>query len=970
VSIPLFELFFQAVNKGSSPFPWQSRLAEMVKTGGWPAEIGVPTGLGKTRCLDIAVWALAWQAAQGAAERTLPTRIWYVVNRRLLVDEAYRQGCRLAGLLQHPEKLRNPECEEGKPEVVPEGWPDVHVAAIEAVADALRTLRGVGRTGDLPLFVTRLRGAADLGKRPAHPAQPAIVFSTVPMFGSTWLFRSYAASPNMRPIDAAHAGIDSLVLLDEAHLARPLLALKQPLEECDIGDPSRVLPEARSRPVFVSLTATGGARDPFLLDEEDHRHPVVRKRINAPKPVHLRPAPVKVDGIPKRLAQALVDELSKQPRPAAAVVFANTPAAAREVYDELRSANGKRRSALNGAELMLLTGRMRGREADRARRLVLDREVGAPSGRSRSKLTRHLVVVATQTLEVGADLDFDVLVTESCGARALIQRLGRLNRLGEADNPVGVVVHPERCETWPVYAAEPAEVWRRLTDRAGEDATVDITPAAAAEIVGPLDDHPPRSPELLPAHLWEWVKTTVPPPGEAPVEVFFEGVDSDGPSVSLCWRATRFEHGARLIPSVHTDETVDVPLGEARAVLQDRFGGDGEQVSLTRLSRDRVTVETFEPRALRPGDVVVLHVSDGLYDEHGWAPGSKAEVLDVSLPHWPGLPLDVDSLRHWFEPSPALEEICLLAKRVAAGEDDLDLHDVGRQLRELAVQLAPRPELRSDPGKREPDCQEVRPDDGSRTSLWDEVRSTLLTTVDTSASPAILRRKRTGSSWRGSDMLAADEFDDLSSSVTSVLLEDHLRSVGALAEWLAKAVGVCDDLVEAVEAAGRYHDLGKAEERFQLWLSEGVTYPDLLAKSDTPRWRRPQARKEAGWPSGGRHEALSARLLRRWLDDNPEPGWDADLVLHLVLSHHGFGRPLVPPVTDTTAGDAEVEHPINGSRVRVSADLSVADWDQPSRFRRCCERYGYWGLALLEAIVRQADHLASARAAGSPQEVA
>ena len=42
----------------------------------------------------------------------------------------------------------------------------------------------------------------------------------------------------------------------------------------------------------------------------------------------------------------------------------------------------------------------------------------------------HLVVVATQTLEVGADVDAEFLVTEACGVRALTQRLGRLNRLG------------------------------------------------------------------------------------------------------------------------------------------------------------------------------------------------------------------------------------------------------------------------------------------------------------------------------------------------------------------------------------------------------------------------------------------------------------------------------------------------------------------------------------------------------------
>ena len=50
-------------------------------------------------------------------------------------------------------------------------------------------------------------------------------------------------------------------------------------------------------------------------------------------------------------------------------------------------------------------------------------------------------MVATQTLEVGADLDAEYLVTEACGVRALTQRLGRLNRLGDHPQARAVYVH-------------------------------------------------------------------------------------------------------------------------------------------------------------------------------------------------------------------------------------------------------------------------------------------------------------------------------------------------------------------------------------------------------------------------------------------------------------------------------------------------------------------------------------------------
>ena len=100
--------------------------------------------------------------------------------------------------------------------------------------------------------------------------------------------------------------------------------------------------------------------------------------------------------------------------------------------------------------------------------------------------------------------------------------------------------------------------------------------------------------------------------------------------------------------------------------------------------------------------------------------------------------------------------------------------------------------------------------------------------------------------------------------------------------------------------------------------------------------------------------------MRNWLCSNAGPGdgFDTDLLLHLVVSHHGWGRPLVLPAADGT--DATVEYEIDGVPVSASADLARVDWEQPERFARLNDRFGPWGIALLEAIVRQADHMVSA----------
>ena len=68
-ALPTFAEFYRAIN-GREPFPWQARLAGLVaEEERWKSEIGVPTGLGKTACLDIAVW---WLASQAGA-RPLPS---------------------------------------------------------------------------------------------------------------------------------------------------------------------------------------------------------------------------------------------------------------------------------------------------------------------------------------------------------------------------------------------------------------------------------------------------------------------------------------------------------------------------------------------------------------------------------------------------------------------------------------------------------------------------------------------------------------------------------------------------------------------------------------------------------------------------------------------------------------------------------------------------------------------------------
>ena len=920
--LPTFTEFYRAINR-RDPFPWQARLADCVaRKEQWPPEIGVPTGLGKTACLDIAVWWLASQADRARGLRTAPTRIWWVVNRRLLVDSTAEHARKVAGALHDPEST---------------GLDATGRHVIECVAERLRSL-WVDPTAP-PLDVISLRGGI-ASRTPTDPARPTVVLCTLPMYGSRLLFRGYGSS---RPsVDAAMAGTDSLVLLDEAHLAGHLRTLVPALAACNPAARA-LLGAKRSRPTVVSLTATGDAAqsDRFDLDDNDEAHPVVRQRLDAAKPLHVNV----VNGeAARRLAEATVALIHEAPTPAACLVFCNTPKTARETFEHL----GKR---LPEAEVLLLTGLVREREAVRIRARILDPEHGMATTRPADAPRRHhLIVLATQTLEVGADIDAEYLVTEGCGVRALTQRLGRLNRLGRFSHARATYVHvpPSRSRggknsgteegTWPVYGPEPATVLERLLNsRAGGDArAIDLSPRLIASVLGPPLDDPGRAPEVLPGLLWEWTKTTTPPEGEAPVEPYFSGIATPRLSVTLLWRAHVPAAGQRLWPRGTDREAIDVPLAEAREILGDD--------AIRRLAPNGVTVEAVSASNLRPGDRIVVASDVGHMDRFGWNPASSDPVPDASLANL-GLPLDAVAIRRLC----GAEFGGLVDTALGISADDRDIVETERS-ESVSDILAT---LRDTPAP----------------AAWEETEWTEF--VDR-LRPHVLEPRNEVPRLpvaRPAGEALSDEFDELSLGPVAVELDRHGRAVGARARTLAERIGLPEDLLEVVGRAATLHDIGKADARFQRWLDPRRESASLLAKSDAPRHRWEAMRVSSGWPRGGRHEELSARLVCAWLAQRPDWGCplQRDLLVHLVISHHGKGRPLVLPAADGTAGS--VSAVVEGVSVTANADLAMVEWEQPGRFQRLQVQLGPWGLALLEAILIRADHAVSAGVDGTPEDI-
>jgi CRISPR-associated endonuclease/helicase Cas3 len=223
----------------------------------------------------------------------------------------------------------------------------------------------------------------------------------------------------------------------------------------------------------------------------------------------------------------------------------------------------------------------------------------------------------------------------------------------------------------------------------------------------------------------------------------------------------------------------------------------------------------------------------------------------------------------------------------------------------------------------------------------------------------LLGRARRGEESSGEDTSAH--------TGVAVPLARHLRGVGDWAADFAAAAGLSAARVDDLREAGRQHDIGKADPRFQRWLHGGsevraALSPHPLAKSAIPasdRAAREAARRRSGYPKGARHELQSLALLQgdaAWLDELAARGGDAELVLFLVASHHGHCRPFAPVVLDPLPVTVQFE----GRAASSDHGLACLDSGVSSRFWRLVERYGPHGLAALEALLRLADHHRSA----------
>ena len=932
-----FSAFFWDVHH-QKPFPWQQRLTtKVLHQGTWPKVIDLPTGVGKTAVLDTAVFAIAARPAIS------PRRIVFVIDRRIVVDQVYERAQRIrdrvkAGntptLQRVRERLR--ELSDGEP---------LGVAALRG---------GIPKTHH-PDPTQRYAKAIPIDDEwTHHPDQPWVIVSTVDQFGSRLLFRGYGVRPGMRPIHAGLAGNDCLVVLDEVHLSVPFAETLSQVAALKSGIALKSgMLSRRFGVVEMSATPSDTECEPFTLNPPADLDGCeeLRRRVKAFKQAKL---------VPVRNQKALPAAVLKLIKPMAKLktgddirsvgVVVNRVRTAREIHQKLEEA---------GYTSYLITGRMR--PLDRVDALesiapIVDPDCKTPP----DELT---VIVATQAIEVGADFNFDALITECAAVDSLRQRFGRLDRRGSYFARTGKaakawIIGPKSVvevkKPDPIYGDSTRETWAELKRRA-EASLLDVGPLDLRDFPGPASAPKAQAPLLLKTYMDVWVQTNPEPIVQPSVEWFLHGIDLDGatsPDVSILWRWDRSAETLHLVPPRQA-EFLQVPIDAAKSWL-----AGGEEVDVADVARAESTQasvsshasdhssskwmrwegfgkdpESIDIKEIRPGDVLIVDPSKGGLNGGTWDPASTEPVTDLGdaaqVAHGRRVTLRLDR-RLPGTPSPPSP----------ADESEAD-SPVRERMRQWLDALEDRPPWIAEAINRLNDDFEITAvgvDDGA-------VGDSYYVLVERHAQKTVVD----ASTMDGSD-------ESGSFTGTGVTLDRHLNGVGDRVMRIAERLGLAPELVKDLRLAGRLHDLGKVDRRFQAQLVGGD--PVELEMLDEPLAKSkslPGARQVRSYPAGMRHEVASVAMI----ESNAEvlsAAYDKDLVLHLVGTHHGWSRPL-PPIIEDPAPQA-LAHQFDGHVLEANSNLveSSLALDMADRFWRLIERYGYYGLAWLEAILRLADH--------------
>lgn len=907
-----------ALPKGSKPFPWQNALLDrfLESEHELPPGLDIPTGLGKTSVM--AIWLVA--KAYGA---TLPRRLIYVVDRRVVVDQATEVA----------ESLR--QCVEESPDV--------------------KQQLGLSK----PLPISTLRGQhIDNREWTEDPTAPAIIIGTVDMIGSRLLFEGYGVSRKMRPYHAGLLGSDALVVLDEAHLVPPFEGLLETITAshgifASIKAEKSIIPSFR----LITLSATGKRKAALLsLTDKDFEEGTESfRRLTAKKRLTFLSHDTDGNFIEWMAAKAWeLKELQNQPQ--RVLIFCNHRKDAEQVYSTIQ-----RTAQANGTPIdcELLVGGRRVRERQEVTNWL--KRTGWFEG-AMIRPEKPVFLIATSAGEVGVDLDADHVVCDLVEWERMVQRLGRVNRRGHGDARVLVLLEKEpepndrekkALEKSASQRDEKEEnIVKKLEEKSARPRQLrkpfDLLPNIGEEIdVSPLSlrklsmeadfneaatedeqaeakkkatflatasSPAPLRPALTRPLVEAWAMTSLKEhTGRPKIDPWLRGwVEEDRPKTQVAWRthlpiqlngklrkALDSKNVARYFEAapIHVSETLETETYrvfvwiEARAKALKKITTDEGEIALD-------DVIGFLLNASGEVDDEPLHLRDFVFE--GGDKGAK------------------DNLRRRL----AHHLLVLDARFGGLGKNGL----LDRSIKTIMHTADDGTEwMKSEEGLPIVRFKVLR----KKASISNWAPSARIPINETDDSPAtewlfIYKWKVDGG---GEDDRSVSQFQGL--RIHQKLAEQRMKR-------MVESLQLPENLSKALCLAALIHDEGKSCARWQDAFNAPRDDGRPYAKTEGPI-----SQAKLG---GFRHELLSmirARENDSWKQLPPDL---QELVLHLIAAHHGFARPFIG---------------IEGCDDFPPSILEDEAAQIALRFARLQKQWGPWGLAWLESLLRAADQQAS-----------
>jgi CRISPR-associated endonuclease/helicase Cas3 len=781
------------------------------------------------------------------------------------------------------------------------------------------------------------------------PAAPAIIVGTVDMVGSRLLFEGYGVSRKMRPYHAGLLGADTLVVLDEAHLVPPFEHLLRSVA---------TEPALRSRddwcrqcvPPFrlLSLSATGRTRSDNAvgLTDNDREHEVVRRRLNAKKSLQIAAldGDIKLEDALAKQAWTLTDDGRKAVR---VLVYSDSREVARkakEAVEDLAKGDKNAGRPTVKIETELFVGGRRVFEREGAKERL--KSLGFIAGSTVERGAR-VFLFATSAGEVGVDLDADHMVCDLVAWERMVQRLGRVNRRGDGEANVVVIgkVKPnekvqqaldkeQRGEELTAKERKAVEEYKKAQRqleaiqklRKNDDGTHDASPGALRDlktraaidealqkILNDATTPQPLRPALTRPLVDAWAMTSLEKhTGRPAIQPWLRGwIEDDPPQTAVVWRT-------------HLPVRAGGPTPRKKEI-EDFFEAAPPHTS------EILETETFHVVEWIAARVKSVRRQQAAQDNA--ADGPRLREEDVVA-----FALDPDGgLRKAFrladlDPSDDKKDKEEFSRLLAGAMLVLDVRLAGLRDGLLDDREAGLPRT-ADVGQDwlgegvvgfrvwSIEASTVVPSAGS----WRErLRFASAVTEDGEATRWLIVEK-----WRHD---AANEEDR--SAANPQLLDEHECWTTKRAMRLGKAVGLDQPHRRLLALAARLHDEGKRAVRWQRAFH--ATKDGVYAKTEGPIDYR--------LLDGYRHELGS--LLRvendeRILKLSEE---HRDLVLHLIAAHHGFARPVI--------GTGGCEDAPPSALEEKAGEIAL-------RFARLQDRWGPWGIAWWEALLRAADQQAS-----------